>query len=210
MSIEATNPRSAILAEADSLVNHDRDIAHGSPTENFTRIAGLWAAFLGIGLTAVDVAWMMVLFKAARGRHAPGNRDNYADAAGYIACGWDCATQAEAEASAQEWYAEVTRDLQAYDVMTQETLAEPEPEPEPEIGPRVGQILLTAEDYDALPIGTVIQEDSYHGHRMRKEESGHWRDLSGCGGTLSANHLLEVNAYRSVQDRILELPGGDR
>ena len=39
-----------------------------------------------------DVAWMMVLLKASRSTTSPRKRDHYADAAGYIACGWDCAS----------------------------------------------------------------------------------------------------------------------
>jgi hypothetical protein len=37
-----------------------------------------------------DVAWMMVILKASRATTSPLKRDHYADAAGYVACGFDC------------------------------------------------------------------------------------------------------------------------
>lgn len=88
------NNRTSILREAERLVTKDRDAQHGDPIENFKRVATMWSGYLGIEVKPVDVGWMMAIFKAARGRHAPSNRDSYADAAGYVACAWDVAPKA--------------------------------------------------------------------------------------------------------------------
>ncbi len=53
---------------------------------------------LGDILDMHDVAWMMILLKASRATTSPLKRDHYADAAGYMACGWDCAVAEGAEA----------------------------------------------------------------------------------------------------------------
>lgn len=86
-------PRVTILTEAAELITGDRNKTYGSPTENFANTAALWNVQIGhklnIPLTAADVAQLMVQLKMARMIAQP-KRDNYVDAAGYLACGWEC------------------------------------------------------------------------------------------------------------------------
>lgn len=89
-----TNPRSHILAEADELVNGDRNNAYGPPSQDFARTAQMWSAYLGVPVEARDVAAMMAMLKLSRIRWSPERRDHWVDLAGYAACGWDC-VQAE-------------------------------------------------------------------------------------------------------------------
>ena len=83
----------SVLIEADQLINGDRAEAYGDAKENLDRIGTLWGQYLylkhgllradGEGLSAEDVAWMMVLLKMARQMHKPSH-ENVVDAAGYI------------------------------------------------------------------------------------------------------------------------------
>lgn len=79
--------RAEILDTAKSIVGGDREQDYGSPEDNFRCIAELWSAYLGTGLTAVDVAAMMALLKIARVASGHGKADNWIDLAGYAACG---------------------------------------------------------------------------------------------------------------------------
>lgn len=89
-------PRASVLAEASELIHGERNANYGTPTENFERTAALWNAQLGHKLaegqafTPQDVAMLMVQLKMARLVTSPGKRDHYVDAAGYLACGWEC------------------------------------------------------------------------------------------------------------------------
>lgn len=89
-------PRASVLAEASELVHGERNANYGTPTENFERTAALWNAQLdhklaeGQAFTPQDVAMLMVQLKMARLVTSPGKRDHYVDAAGYLACGWEC------------------------------------------------------------------------------------------------------------------------
>lgn len=61
----------------------ERGTSYGDPKVNHDRIAGMWSAYLGVKVSAHDVAWMMVLLKASRSRNDPSNDDNYLDAGAY-------------------------------------------------------------------------------------------------------------------------------
>lgn len=93
---EPTTPRGGVLEEAHDLIHGERNANYGTPTENFERTAALWNAQLGHKLaegqafTPQDVALLMVQLKMARLVTSPGKRDHYVDAAGYLACGWEC------------------------------------------------------------------------------------------------------------------------
>jgi len=80
------NTRSEILAEAEALINGDREKDYGTPQESFGCIAKMWTAYLGNPVTASDVCNMMVLLKVARLRTGP-HRDSNVDGAGYMALG---------------------------------------------------------------------------------------------------------------------------
>lgn len=95
--------RADILETAKEIVTSDRNKQYGEPEDNFDTIASLWNAYLagkhsdGTVITAKDVALMMVLFKVGRILTSTAvKEDSYIDAAGYIACGYECA-QKEAE-----------------------------------------------------------------------------------------------------------------
>jgi len=78
--------RSEILAEADGLINGDRQAHYGEPHENFLAIAEMWSAYLGHAVSPADVCHMMTLLKVARLRNGP-HHDSSVDACGYMALG---------------------------------------------------------------------------------------------------------------------------
>ena len=101
MSVER---RKAILDEASSLVNGDRNETYGDPYDDYMKVSKMWNAYLeglmkrrGINVSPAltdliephDAIAMMVLLKTARIANAPGHQDNWVDLAGYAACGWD-------------------------------------------------------------------------------------------------------------------------
>lgn len=75
-----------ILEEASALINGERQQTYGGATESFTRIAGLWSAYLGVDLTSYDAVNMLGLLKIARAKNGY-HRDSYVDLAGYAALG---------------------------------------------------------------------------------------------------------------------------
>lgn len=81
-----SNVRITILKEAMEAIDGSRDEQYGSPEQNFQRISRLWSEYLGISVTEIDVANMMILLKIARSVHDPKVRDNWVDIAGYAAC----------------------------------------------------------------------------------------------------------------------------
>lgn len=72
-----------LFADAAGLIRGDRQQTYGDALANNERIAGLWSAYLGVTVTAVDVAKMMVLLKLSRSR-TKYHRDNYVDAVAYL------------------------------------------------------------------------------------------------------------------------------
>jgi len=83
--------RAEILRTAEEYITKDRAATHGNMEDNFSTIAKYWSTHLGHTVTALDVAIMMSLVKAARIRNNPRNMDNYIDAAGYMGCGGELA-----------------------------------------------------------------------------------------------------------------------
>ena len=89
--------RGGVLMDAHRVINGERQQQYGSPEDSHTVIAEMWSGYLqarqsaghGAALAPSDVAHMMVLFKIARQLNGAGKRDNYVDAAGYIACAAD-------------------------------------------------------------------------------------------------------------------------
>lgn len=85
--------REDILIEAKKIVCNDRNQQYGEPEDNFKAIAALWSAYLGIHMTAKDVALMMVLFKIARATTSVHEKDDtYIDICGYAACAGEITT----------------------------------------------------------------------------------------------------------------------
>lgn len=98
---ETANNRGAVLQEAHQVINGERQQQYGSPENSHAVIAEMWNGYLAArkkagkqeDLDATDVAHMMVQFKLARQLNGAGKRDNYIDAAGYIAIAADMADE---------------------------------------------------------------------------------------------------------------------
>ncbi len=73
-----------IIEEASKVVSN-REFTHGECVENNKNIAELWTAYLGVPLTADEVAIMMILLKVARTKSNPKHKDHYVDMLGYAA-----------------------------------------------------------------------------------------------------------------------------
>lgn len=78
-------PVENILEEAQHIVEGDRQLEYGDKTECFTRIANMWAGYLGVPVNQFDVAHMMIMLKLARNVHKY-KRDSMVDVAGYAYC----------------------------------------------------------------------------------------------------------------------------
>lgn len=87
MTNEVTNQpvRGAILDTAHRLTCGDRNKQYGDPLDNHQDIANLWMAYLSTPISPKDVAIMMALVKIARAKRPEPHRDNYVDAAAYLA-----------------------------------------------------------------------------------------------------------------------------
>jgi hypothetical protein len=72
-----------VAVDAIRLVEDDRNDSYGPPEENLRRIADMWAGYLGVPVTAEDVALMMVLVKISRSK-AGYSRDNAVDGVAYF------------------------------------------------------------------------------------------------------------------------------
>ena len=77
--------REHILRTAVDLTCGDRNKQYGDPLENHQDIARLWTAYLNHVVYPKDVAIMMALVKIARAKMPNPHRDNYVDAAAYLA-----------------------------------------------------------------------------------------------------------------------------
>ena len=76
--------REDILRTAGELITGDRQATYGSARDSHARIAGMWSSYLGVDVTEVDVAAMMVLLKVSRSRSSE-LADNWVDVCGYAA-----------------------------------------------------------------------------------------------------------------------------
>ena len=87
--------RDEILKTAGHLISKDRHDTYGDSATSHSRIAAFWSAYLGIELSAVDVASMMVLMKVSRskGGSASPHLDNFVDICGYAALAGEMAAE---------------------------------------------------------------------------------------------------------------------
>ncbi|AUV62010.1 phosphofructokinase [Mycobacterium phage SWU2] len=76
----------SILEEAQTLIHGQRNKDYGHPRENFGYTAELFSAYLGIKVTMLDVAQLMMLLKMARQKGTGYHRDSTTDIAGYAGC----------------------------------------------------------------------------------------------------------------------------
>ena len=84
---------SQILQIAAELVSGPRDREHGDKLRNHRNIADLWSAYLGVRITAMDVALMQVLLKVARTKTGSLNLDDFVDICGYGGCAGEIASR---------------------------------------------------------------------------------------------------------------------
>lgn len=85
--------RETVLTTAEQLINGQRAKDYGDASENFQRIANLWAPILGVEVTASEVALCLTQLKVARLITSPTHKDSWVDAAGYIALGGEIANK---------------------------------------------------------------------------------------------------------------------
>ena len=74
------------ILEAAAEAVKDRHGKHGDFRHTHQRIADLWAAYLGVDVTATDVVRMMILLKVGRSKEGDeADPDHATDIAGYAA-----------------------------------------------------------------------------------------------------------------------------
>jgi hypothetical protein len=71
------------LTEARAIIQ-DRGMDYGHPTDNMSRTASLWAAYLEMPIEPYQVAMCLALVKVARSMET-SKVDNYIDGAAYFA-----------------------------------------------------------------------------------------------------------------------------
>lgn len=79
--------REATLDAASEAISGERQAEYGDAQENFERIATIWEAIFGHGVTEAQVALCMAGVKIARLSHSQGHKDSWVDLAGYAALG---------------------------------------------------------------------------------------------------------------------------
>jgi hypothetical protein len=72
-----------ILTEAKAIIQ-DRGMDYGHPTDNMSRTASLWSAYLEMPITDYQVSMCLALVKIARSMET-AKVDNYIDGAAYFA-----------------------------------------------------------------------------------------------------------------------------
>ena len=83
-------PMSDVFADGYDLISEEiaetigsRNGSHGDPIENHEHIADLWSAYLGVEVSATDVAACMILLKLCRFKIGGQDRDHWRDSMGY-------------------------------------------------------------------------------------------------------------------------------
>ena len=84
---DPTTCKEGILDRAKEIITGARNDAYGDPKDSFKKISMLWSDYLGMYVSPVDVANMMVLLKVSRQKTGKGSADNFIDIAGYAALG---------------------------------------------------------------------------------------------------------------------------
>lgn len=80
-----TNLRAEDVLKTALAVIEQREEQHGVKRYVFDQTCRLWSAYLGMPVTAAQVAHMMVLLKMARSQNGQYNIDDDIDAIGYSA-----------------------------------------------------------------------------------------------------------------------------
>ena len=79
--------RNDVLEKTKTIINGEREGQYGSPEDSFQIIADMWTSYLGLRITATDIANMMILMKVARNANGVYKDDNWIDICGYAAIG---------------------------------------------------------------------------------------------------------------------------
>lgn len=79
--------RKDCLDAAAAAVLKDRQATYGPPEDSFGDTAKVWAVILGTPVEAWQVALCLAGLKVVRAKASPTHGDNWADLAGYAACG---------------------------------------------------------------------------------------------------------------------------
>lgn len=79
------------LNEARAIIQ-DRGMDYGHPTDNMSRTASLWSAYLEVPIRPDQVAMCLALVKIARSMETP-KVDNFIDGAAYFAIAGQLATE---------------------------------------------------------------------------------------------------------------------
>lgn len=86
--------RREVLARARELAD-ERSSVHGDFRAQHGTAAALWSAYLGVPVTAEEVAVCLALLKLSRTQHGEANPDDWIDAVGYLAGAAECAGDAD-------------------------------------------------------------------------------------------------------------------
>ena len=95
---EIPPPRVKVLKDAIKLTVGERKNTYGPFVENMRHLAALIQAYYGtINVSPHDAAVILALSKISRIANSNQyHRDNYVDAANYLAAAWECAVVGEA------------------------------------------------------------------------------------------------------------------
>lgn len=74
----------SLMDEAARIISGQRRQDYGPVSESFQRIAVMWSAYVGVELSTLDVANLMILLKVCRARNGY-HRDSFVDIIGYAA-----------------------------------------------------------------------------------------------------------------------------
>lgn len=74
-----------LFKEAEKLLSQDRQSIYGDASVNYSRIALIWSALIGVPIEGKDVALMMAALKIYRASVNSNHQDSFVDALAYIA-----------------------------------------------------------------------------------------------------------------------------
>lgn len=83
--------RKECLDAAAEAVLKNRQAVYGPPENSFADTAVIWSVILGVTVKPWQVPLMLAGLKVVRAKDAPDHADNWADLAGYAACGAELA-----------------------------------------------------------------------------------------------------------------------
>ena len=86
--------RQCLDAAAEAVLKNRQNL-YGTPEDGFAGIAAIWSVLLGRKVASYEVALCLAALKLVRATNSPQHADNWADLAGYAACGAELATPPE-------------------------------------------------------------------------------------------------------------------